>query len=367
MTPCPKCGYERQPTDTAPDYECPKCKIIYSKFDSAAEKKRQDLLELQRQKANKNPLKSEIIPSFFNKIFRKTETKPQLAEQSVQRPDILTEVEIKTQEVVTPAALMEEIQKAYDIGEIKKQSTQIKNKDGFLASVNFVKNFIAANHIEFAELISLLKKIIPYMKKEKNITDVDILTYVNTQIDKFSEKDNIENLTTIADILSRVSNSNGLEYLEAKLGDYKTDKDKNFSYFSSIILLSDYYLAAKKSDEAFQAIGRASLLVTNLADKFDYLSKQIIIFDKSAHICFYGQKTPRYADYIVYVIPAFILEICRDAIAFPLLSSFYYRKNICFNEGCGGWGLENENFYKALDDLEITKHKKELSSVPTFC
>ncbi len=28
---CPKCGYTRKPTDTAPDYECPKCGVIYAK------------------------------------------------------------------------------------------------------------------------------------------------------------------------------------------------------------------------------------------------------------------------------------------------------------------------------------------------
>ena len=33
---CPKCSYLRQPTDHAPDYECPKCGIIYAKFDKAA-------------------------------------------------------------------------------------------------------------------------------------------------------------------------------------------------------------------------------------------------------------------------------------------------------------------------------------------
>jgi hypothetical protein len=29
---CPKCRYVRQPTDTAPDYECPQCGVIYHKF-----------------------------------------------------------------------------------------------------------------------------------------------------------------------------------------------------------------------------------------------------------------------------------------------------------------------------------------------
>lgn len=31
MTTCPKCGYVRQASDPAPDYECPKCGVVYSK------------------------------------------------------------------------------------------------------------------------------------------------------------------------------------------------------------------------------------------------------------------------------------------------------------------------------------------------
>jgi predicted RNA-binding Zn-ribbon protein involved in translation (DUF1610 family) len=34
-TTCVKCGYERQPSDTAPDYECPKCGVIYAKAEAA--------------------------------------------------------------------------------------------------------------------------------------------------------------------------------------------------------------------------------------------------------------------------------------------------------------------------------------------
>lgn len=32
---CVKCGYVRQSSDTAPDYECPKCGVIYSKAEHA--------------------------------------------------------------------------------------------------------------------------------------------------------------------------------------------------------------------------------------------------------------------------------------------------------------------------------------------
>lgn len=31
MTTCPKCHYTRLPSDTSPDYECPKCGVVYAK------------------------------------------------------------------------------------------------------------------------------------------------------------------------------------------------------------------------------------------------------------------------------------------------------------------------------------------------
>lgn len=30
---CPKCAYERKPSDTTPSYECPSCGVIYAKYD----------------------------------------------------------------------------------------------------------------------------------------------------------------------------------------------------------------------------------------------------------------------------------------------------------------------------------------------
>ena len=34
--PCPKCAYVRTAADTAPDWQCPKCEIVYAKFGQAA-------------------------------------------------------------------------------------------------------------------------------------------------------------------------------------------------------------------------------------------------------------------------------------------------------------------------------------------
>ncbi len=37
--PCPKCGHKRRPTDIVPDYECPRCGIVYAKYLEALHEK----------------------------------------------------------------------------------------------------------------------------------------------------------------------------------------------------------------------------------------------------------------------------------------------------------------------------------------
>lgn len=54
---CPKCHYVRKASDTAPDYECPKCGIIYAKFDSAvAEREAALRAKLAMRQAVKEPV-----------------------------------------------------------------------------------------------------------------------------------------------------------------------------------------------------------------------------------------------------------------------------------------------------------------------
>ena len=36
MTKCPKCNYQRKPTDAAPEWQCPSCQVVYAKAVEAA-------------------------------------------------------------------------------------------------------------------------------------------------------------------------------------------------------------------------------------------------------------------------------------------------------------------------------------------
>ncbi|MGE0637263.1 MAG: hypothetical protein AB7G44_10615 [Bacteroidia bacterium] len=249
-------------------------------------------------------------------------------------------------------------ERIYNISEVKKTITELKDKEGFLSSVNFTKNFISSNEIDFQELISLLKKVVPYMKKEKTISEDDILKYIFFNLEKYDEYSKIENQSTIADVICRVNEKIAIEYLEGFLGVFESDKQKNISFFESFILLSDYYLRDKKGDKAFQTIQRANLLVNNFSDKFDYLWKQKIIADKSADICLRGQKNPLYSDYLHYSIVSFILNVARDLTGFPIIGSFFYSKSHTLSNGSGF--EDNDDFNDALEHLKIKKHKNDL-------
>lgn len=301
------------------------------------------------------------MTSFFKRLFGKKEIEPQVTPLIV-KPKITFRVEVVQSEATENSKeniSSQEIQKSSIIAEIKKQSTQINKKEGTLAAINFIKKFIETNDLGFKEIVSLLKKVAPYMKKENTISDLETVTYLCSYIEKYSEKDQIENYKDIASIVGCVDNIYALNYLVKKLDNIEIDEHNVHECFDLLIKLSDYYLLNKQADKAFGTIRMAAnLLVTHISDVFYYLSKQIIIAEKFANVCLAGQKKPQYADYLYYEVVAFILNITGDALGFPHLTGFFHRKKICYNES---WPFENDfDFNKSLEDLKIMKHKKEL-------
>lgn len=56
---CKKCGYQRLSTDTAPDYECPKCGAIYTKVEAYLKKQAEKQLrekEIEEEKERERAL-----------------------------------------------------------------------------------------------------------------------------------------------------------------------------------------------------------------------------------------------------------------------------------------------------------------------
>lgn len=64
---CPKCGYIRKPEDTSPDYECPRCGVIYAKYSREVEEQREILEAKARELAAREKKRAEAnAPSALN-------------------------------------------------------------------------------------------------------------------------------------------------------------------------------------------------------------------------------------------------------------------------------------------------------------
>lgn len=63
-TTCPKCSYARKPTDTAPDYACPSCGIVYAKYDAQAD------LAMRLDRAKKSGNWSNVPPEYVPEQVR---------------------------------------------------------------------------------------------------------------------------------------------------------------------------------------------------------------------------------------------------------------------------------------------------------
>ncbi|MDX9717244.1 MAG: hypothetical protein RBT67_07715 [Thauera sp.] len=66
---CPKCGYVRQESDAAPDYECPRCGIVYAKFNKSLspEEQRKNALQAGASKQSAVAPCDEIPPMWLKR------------------------------------------------------------------------------------------------------------------------------------------------------------------------------------------------------------------------------------------------------------------------------------------------------------
>lgn len=115
---CVKCGYERQPTDTAPDYECPKCGVIYAKAEAALAASlqagiKQVKSDVETVKNSKSKISTKVVVfSIFvivaigligNNFFTKYKEQVKKQEEAARAAQIALEVE-KNKKLMQTAA-----------------------------------------------------------------------------------------------------------------------------------------------------------------------------------------------------------------------------------------------------------------------
>lgn len=157
----------------------------------------------------------------------------------------------------------------YDIDKVRKEVEKIEKEQGSQAIIGYLRELFDNNHLSFNHLISFFKVLVRNMKKGKAFTPDEIFLYVNNQIEKYSEKDDVAFFCNIADILGRIKKDYAINFLEGKLNPPESDAIKDISYLSPMIELSSYYKDKEKASELKE---RAFALFSKEAKQLDFKS-----------------------------------------------------------------------------------------------
>jgi hypothetical protein len=185
---------------------------------------------------------------------------------------------------------------SYDIDEVRVQVSKIEKEEGSQAIIRYMIDFFENNYLKFNHLISFLKILIPNMKRVKTYEYDEILTYVNEQIEKYPERNKIEQFSIIANILARISTKYAINYIEEKINTLEPDTNKHVSYFYPMITLSGYY---KDQEKVSELRNRAISIYIKNENDLDFktqlkILKTIIISVKSKD----KNIDPKYVDFI---------------------------------------------------------------------
>lgn len=133
--------------------------------------------------------------------------------------------------------------------------------------------------------------------------------------------------------------------------------------FNEAISESDTLLRQKEYDNAFKALAKANLIISNYTglaseaeDQGRFLLNLVTIKERQSSICI-KDKRPNYESFLIFSLEAFALLIANDLVSFPHLSGFYFRKESQYSFDPDDLGDEME---LALKGLRIYDLRKEM-------
>jgi hypothetical protein len=211
------------------------------------------------------------MKNLFGFLFRKHEdsiVEPKVELEIIQETELPLTEQSNPSYNTNPRVIKDKNESlSYDIDNVRKEVDKIEKEEGSQAIISYLKDFFETKHLKFNHLISFFKVLVRNMKKAKVYTPDEIFTYVNNQIENYTEKDNVVFYCEIADILERINKNYGISYLEKKVNPPETDASKDITYLLPMITLSSWY---KDNEKASELKNRAFSLFSRKANDLDF-------------------------------------------------------------------------------------------------
>lgn len=212
-----------------------------------------------------------------------------------------------------------------NLTDLLKKSTAIKNEQGNLAAIDYLKGLVNDNNLKENDALRCGKKIASFIKKEKTISIEEAHSFF-------------------------------LNFLKERI----SNKEYQFEFYFS---LSEFYFDKKQYALALKMTNGA--LASILPEEYSYLGKLRSCFDKMAEISLRLpiNERDKNLEYLFGMTSSFLFEVASELSTMTFFGFdcyFDYREyNYSNNDGLY---FSNENFDSALKILNIFENKKEIIS-----
>ena len=204
--------------------------------------------------------------------------------------------------------------KNYKISKFKTFLTNELKKQEIETVYQFLLEFIQSNDFEYKDMLSILSRYIDYSHRF-NVNAVKIYEFVNYSLEKYADKDKIENVLPISNLIYQINADYSLKFIDENL-----DKiDNNTKEKVEILLFkADILIERKEFDRAFSLLRDCSNQSYDLYI-FDSLELKRTIYEKMAIIGELEKKSDVAVNYYIYY-SAF--QASLEFLDFPYLNTY---------------------------------------------
>ena len=204
--------------------------------------------------------------------------------------------------------------KNYKISKFKTFLTNELKKQEIETVYQFLLEFIQSNDFEYKDMSSILSRYIDYSHRF-NVNAVKIYEFVNYSLEKYADKDKIENVLPTSNLIYQISADYSLKFIDENL-----DKIDNNTKEKVAILLfkADILIERKEFDKAFSLLRDCSNQSYDLYI-FDSLELKRTIYEKMAIIGELEKKSDVAINYYIYY-SAF--QASLEFLHFPYLNTY---------------------------------------------
>lgn len=231
--------------------------------------------------------------------------------------------------------------------EFKKQATIIKNEQGSIKAIEFLKAKIE-ELTQFRPSLTLLKRLSDYLKKEKSINNSDSLVYIHWVLEKCKDSNDVEFFSEIGEVIHKIDLDASIDYLNRVLPETITQNHN--AYVPAVLLLATYYSEKGETERSYNTIHRAQHIINSGPITWQTIFDASAIHQTGATI--FETHLPKESLYFDF--SHFILSLIMDSD-----SSFEHSKNSWLT---GEFDWFSDRLKERLLALEILNHEETVKT-----